>query len=89
MTIMNYINTLNFNAVCYKLAQYEIGDRLHADDSTLQSDIILAGGKQQYLNDIANHYNNAFHNKQSALTWFNNKNHSTIETFLLEFYCAY
>lgn len=89
MDIKNYIKSLDFNAICYKLAQYEIGDKLHAGNTNIKNEINKAGGKQNYLDNVAQYYINTFHIKKSALQFFKNKQSTSIETFLLEFYCAY
>lgn len=89
MNIMDYIKGLNFNAICYKLAQYEIGGRLYFGDKDLRNEIQLAGSKRIYLNKIAKYYFDTFGNEKAAMDWFEKKDESTIESFLLEFYCAY
>lgn len=88
MNIKDYIGSLNINAICYKLAQYEIGGRLYVGDKNLRNEIQLAGGDRKYLNDIAKYFFDTFRNEKSAMDWFKEKDESTIEVFLLEFYCS-
>ncbi|WP_280953830.1 hypothetical protein [Staphylococcus sp. GDY8P95P] len=41
------------------------------------------------MNNIAKYYFDTFGNEKAAMDWFEKKDESTIESFLLEFYCAY
>ncbi|MEB7795436.1 hypothetical protein [Staphylococcus equorum] len=89
MDIVEYLKSLNFNAIFYKLAEYEIGEKLLFDIGNLESEIQLAGGKQNYLNSVVEQYKYKFHDENLAIKWIENKQNSNIELYLLNFHCKY